>query len=238
VELLSGVHLVDGVQSNVYLIAEPEGLTVIDAGLPGSGPKIAAYIRQIGREPGELRRILLTHQHVDHVGGAAALAAESGAEVVAHPLDTPAIEGKGPRELPHGPLRLVFGVLSALQLKPVAVTQKVRSGDRLPVLSAGGGLRVIEAPGHTTGEVVYYQPGRKILFAGDAYMHANGTIRTPYKMFNTDSAMALRSVASLAQQVDIEASLCGHGAPILKDAGARLREAVERVRENLTLHAC
>src|SRR5438067_2181479 len=82
-ELLPGIHRVDGVICNVYVIVEREGLTLIDTGMPRSERKIGAYVRGIGRELGEVRRIVLTHQHVDHVGGAAALAEQTGAEVIA-----------------------------------------------------------------------------------------------------------------------------------------------------------
>ncbi|HKB47366.1 MAG TPA: MBL fold metallo-hydrolase, partial [Ktedonobacterales bacterium] len=81
-ELLPNIHLIEGVTSSAYLIVEPEGLTVIDTGLPGSGDKIVRYLRRIGQEAGAVRRILLTHQHADHVGGAARLAALSGAQVI------------------------------------------------------------------------------------------------------------------------------------------------------------
>ena len=101
-ELLPDIHLIDGVNSNAYLIIEPAGLTLVDSGLPGSAEKILAYLRALGKTPSQLSRILLTHQHVDHVGGAAELASLSGAEVIAHPLDTPAIEGTGPRDIPWG----------------------------------------------------------------------------------------------------------------------------------------
>src|SRR5256885_89463 len=107
-ELLPGIHRVDGVICNVYVIVEREGLTLIDAGMPRSEGKIGAYVRGIGRELGEVRRIVLTHQHVDHVGGAAALAEQTGAEVIASVGDALAIEGRARREMPREPLGTVF----------------------------------------------------------------------------------------------------------------------------------
>jgi glyoxylase-like metal-dependent hydrolase (beta-lactamase superfamily II) len=226
-ELLSNVHLVEGVTSNTYLIVEPDGLTVIDTGMMGSAAKIARYIRGLGRDPRDVRRILLTHQHVDHVGGAAELAALTGAEVLAHPLDTPAIEGHGARALPNNAaIRLVFRVAVLPRLRPVQVTGHLRGGETLPVLASEGGLRVVELPGHTLGQIGFYLPARKLFFPGDAYRHAGERIVPPPALFNHDTPLALRTFAALRGKLEIEASLPGHGRPMLKGAGERLAAAV------------
>lgn len=223
-ELLPAIHHIPGVTCNVYLIVEPDGLTLIDTGLPGSSKRVVAYLRGLGRDIGDVRRILLTHQHVDHVGNAAQLAA-SGAEVVAHPTDAPAIAGTAPRELPKWPLRPVFQLALLPRLRSVTVTRLVRAGEVVPVLPEEGGLQVVETPGHTLGQIAFYLPGRRLLFAGDAYNHAGTRIAAPPAMFTTDMPLALRSLASLAA-LDIDASLPGHGEPMVTGAGERLAEAI------------
>lgn len=226
-ELFPDIHLIDGVTSNAYLIVEPSGLTLVDTGMPGSASKILAYLRALGHVPSQLHTILLTHQHVDHVGGAAELAALSGAEVIAHPLDAPAIEGTEPRDLPSGPLALVFRTVLLPRLRMVAVTRRVTAGETLPILADDGGLRVIETPGHTRGEVALYLPGRRLLFAGDTYRHtARGEVATPPRMFNRDTAQARASLASLGE-LAIDASLPGHGKPIPQGAAGAVGRAVE-----------
>lgn len=226
-QLLSGIHQVDGVSSNVFLLVEDAGLTAIDSGGPGSGPKILAYIRQIGRRPEDLRRVVLTHQHVDHVGGAAYLAKATGAQVLAHPLDVPAIEGNAARELPrNAALRQVFKLVILRRLQPVAVTGMLTPGETLPVLQADGGLQVVATPGHTSGHVSLYLPRRHVLFGGDALTQLRGIVRPPPAIFTTDMPTALRSLAALAE-MQIEASLVGHGRPILQGAGAQIAAAVK-----------
>lgn len=226
-ELLPGIHQVDGVSSNVFLIVEPDGLAVIDTGLPGSGPKIAGYVASLGRPASDVRWILLTHQHVDHVGGAAALAQATGATVVAHPLDTPAIEGRAPRELPNNALlRTGMQVLLMGRLRPVAVARQMQDGETLPVFAREGGLHVVATPGHTTGHIAFYQPERRVLFGGDAYRHSGGRVVRPPAMVTTDMDGALKSLALLAT-LDVAASLPGHGAPITQDAGALFAQAVK-----------
>jgi glyoxylase-like metal-dependent hydrolase (beta-lactamase superfamily II) len=226
-QLLSGIHQVAGVTSNVFLLVEDAGLTAIDSGGPGSGPKVLAYIRQIGRQPEDLRRILLTHQHVDHIGGAAYLVAQTGARVLAHPLDAPAIAGKAPRELPRNPLlRAVFTWLLLPRLQPVAITGALTPGETLPVMLEDGGLLVVATPGHTSGHVSLYLPRRRVLFAGDALTQLRGAVQAPPAMFTTDMPTARRSLAALAE-MHVEASFPGHGRPMLQGAGERIAATVK-----------
>jgi glyoxylase-like metal-dependent hydrolase (beta-lactamase superfamily II) len=230
VELQQDIHLVDGVVCNVYLILESDGVTMIDTGMPGRGSAVIAYLGKLGRSVHDLRNILLTHQHVDHIGNAASLSTPSGAQITAHPEDAPAIEGKAPRELPNSVvMRSLLNLLFVWRLKPLQVDNRVRAGQTIPILAGEGGLQVIETPGHTTGHISFYLPGRKLLFAGDAYRHSNGKLIPSPRVYNHDTPEALRSMAILTDY-DIEASLPGHGAPILTDAGARLGEAVARIR--------
>ncbi len=231
-ELLPDIHLIDGVNSNAYLIIEPTGLTLVDSGLPGSDQKILAYLRGLGKAPSQVSRILLTHQHVDHVGGAAELASLSGAEVIAHPLDTPAIEGTAPRDIPSGPLAIVFRSMLLPRLRPVAVTRQVRAGETLPVLAEDGGLQVIETPGHTLGQIAFYLPGRRLLFAGDTYRHTRrGEVAIPFKMFNRDTPQTFASLASLGT-LAIDISLPGHGKPMAHGAAEPVARAVKAARRS------
>ena len=91
--------LADGIvpgMLNVYLLDDPRGLTLIDTGFPRDTPKILAGIGALGRRPEDLRHILLTQAHPDHIGGAAALRARTGAQVYAHGADAEIIEEGGP----------------------------------------------------------------------------------------------------------------------------------------------
>jgi glyoxylase-like metal-dependent hydrolase (beta-lactamase superfamily II) len=225
-ELAPGIHRIDLGASNAYLVVDDAGLALVDSGLPGSGKKILALIGALGRRPEEITRIILTHQHPDHIGGAADLVAASSAEVWAHPLDTPAIEGTDKRDAPKGPLGLVFNMFIIPRLRSVKVTHLLADGDTLPVLASEGGLRVVATPGHTLGHVSLYLASRELLFAGDALRHSGEKIIPSPAMFNRDQAQALRSFADLTL-LDIEASLPGHGAPIMHGAGARLARAAQ-----------
>ncbi len=72
-EIIPGIHQVDGVNANCYILVR-DSLIIIDTGLPGSGKKILAYIRErLHRDPAEIRTIIITHFHLDHTGGVAAM---------------------------------------------------------------------------------------------------------------------------------------------------------------------
>jgi glyoxylase-like metal-dependent hydrolase (beta-lactamase superfamily II) len=232
-ELAPGIHRIDLGASNAYLVLDEAGLALVDTGLPGSGKRILALIAALGRRSEEITRIFLTHQHPDHIGGAADLVAATDAEVWAHPLDTPAIEGTSKRDAPKGPLGLVFTMLIIPRLRSVKVTHPLSDGETLPVLSGEGGLRVVATPGHTLGHVSLYLASRKLLFAGDALRHSGEKVVPSPAMFNRDQAQTLRSFADLTR-LEIEASLPGHGAPIMRGAGVRLAQAAEALTAKTT----
>ena len=74
-EIILNVHLITATFVNMYLIVDPDGLTLIDTGMSGSEKRILKYTADLGRAPSDVRRIIITHSDADHVGGLAALAA-------------------------------------------------------------------------------------------------------------------------------------------------------------------
>src|SRR5207253_855171 len=72
-EIASRVHRVPLIGATAYVILEDE-ITVVDAGLRGSLPRLHAWITSVGRSPQEVRRFVITHAHPDHIGGAAGVA--------------------------------------------------------------------------------------------------------------------------------------------------------------------
>jgi glyoxylase-like metal-dependent hydrolase (beta-lactamase superfamily II) len=218
-EILPGVHQVDGVDpspdfsTHVYLVKDAgASWTLIDAGLPGSEAAIAAYLAKHGIAPTAVTKILLTHLHRDHTGALRALAGLTRAKTYAHWLEAAFINCDPPYDGP--------GVPPA---EPFAVSEQLRDGD---TVDAAGGLVAYHTPGHTPGHTAYYQPERKLLFAGDLFFGEGEKpiLTVPDYTHHTGSAIvSARRVAGL----DVDGLMTYHGGPFAKGAGPLLRGLVE-----------
>ena len=221
--LADGLYILPGMV-NMYLLDTPEGLTLIDAGFPGDEKKVLEGIKALDRRASDLRQIVLTHAHPDHIGGLAALKRATGARTVMHPLDIPIAERGGPIR----PMRAAPGLLShalfALfvrpeqKLEPARIDQAMTDGDVLPI---AGGLEVIHVPGHCAGQVALLWMERSVLFTGDACVNMLG-LGAPVGY--EDRAEGERSQRKLAG-LEFETACFGHGKPILHRASGRFRKA-------------
>src|SRR5271170_7243321 len=97
--ITDGIHVVRGLV-NIYIVETTDGCAVIDTGFPGSTSKILRAVAAIGRRPDDVRHILVSHAHPDHMGSAGSLKRETGAAVYANPIDAPIIEAGTPIEVP------------------------------------------------------------------------------------------------------------------------------------------
>lgn len=216
----------------VYAITDPDGLTIIDAGMARAADRILAQLATAGYQPGDVKRILVTHAHPDHVGGLPALQARTGAAVIASRLETPIVEGRAAQQyVPLARLkpldRLMRGGREAgTTLPSTPVSRALEDGELLPEVM--GGLQAILTPGHTPGHTAFWQPQRRVLFCGDALMHFF-RLSGPFQAFSSDLAAigpSIRTIADLQPEV-----VCfGHGAPLLQDAPRLLQEFAARFR--------
>lgn len=217
---------------NAFMLADPEGPTLIDAGLRGNHGRIRQAIRDIGRKPEELQNVLITHHHADHVGSLAPLLEGSSAQAWVHELDAPVVAGEKKRPQPNRAsiAGRIFGPLLTRVPQnnppPARATQLVKEGDIVP---AGGGVRVIETPGHTAGHVSYYIEGHGgVLFAGDAAAYMFGRLGKPALIFTEDMALARDSMRKLAA-LEFETACFGHGKVLKGHANVEFRRYVERM---------
>jgi glyoxylase-like metal-dependent hydrolase (beta-lactamase superfamily II) len=211
---------------NLTLIMdEQNGNTLVDAGLPNQTEAISAALVEAGIGVGDLRRIIFTHQDLDHVGSGAALVRQSDARVLAHPADAPYIEGSQ-RPLKPSPEMLeqrpqMREVLE--RLEPVGIDEYVEDGTRLDL---AGGTRVISTPGHTPGHISLYVERSKVLIAGDALTAQRGSLNGPNPSMTLEMRTAIQSVRRLAD-LEIDTIVCYHGGVVSEDANGQLRRVIQ-----------
>lgn len=224
-KIASGVHRVDAIPLqnaiNVLLIEDEDGWTLVDTGVGSSANRIRSAVEALGSGPADLKRIFLTHQHDDHVGGLKnVLEWAPDVEVSAPEHEAAVISGKRGFDPQSSPVMRHL----ASNAKPpgVSVGRIVREGEEV------AGFRVISTPGHTLGHVSLLREEDGLLFTADAFGCLPRKLRVGVrKAFCTDPALAKRSAEKLLEE-DFKTALPAHGKPLRAGAKELLRAAVAR----------
>ena len=215
----------------VLLWDKKDGATLIDTGVPGSEAAIGEHLQRLGLGWKDVRRIIITHQDIDHIGGASAAVKASNAEVLAHGDDIPYIQGeRALLKMDPSRMEALLQTLPAerrdrvrqLFTNPpkVHVNRALSDGEKLPY---GGGIVVIHTPGHTPGHISLFLPADRLLISGDALRSENGVLQGPSPSATTDMTLATASLRKLLSY-PIDRVLCYHGGLTNPGALARLRE--------------
>lgn len=203
----------------VYLTIDEDGLSLIDASIPPAADKILEQLQQAGHKPADLKRILITHAHPDHVGAIPKLVAETGAEVIVSEGERAALEGEIPIPSAPGFIKPPKTVLEDMKADRI-----IKYGETVP--ESLGGLVAIATPGHAPGHTSFWQPDRKIMFIGDVIFNAP-RMRMPYSFLTVDMAQNIRSVKNV---VDLEPQVAcfGHGKPLTQNTADILSKFYNR----------
>ena len=223
-EVARGVYQVGLRGVNVFLIDAGDDLVLVDTGLRSSPTRITEAVYGLGRLPQDVRAIVVTHAHPDHVGGLAEMQRRTGAEIWMHPADAALVRrGVLGRPLEAGPSRLSRTVVSALgrwssrQGEAVVVAHELGDGEELPF----GGLRAVHTPGHTDGHLALLLPREGgVLFVGDA---ANHMARLSLGALHEHALESRHSIDKLAA-LEFEVACFAHGRAIRHGASAAFGE--------------
>ncbi len=170
-----------------YAAITKDGVTLIDTGIPGQADAILAELATHNIQPQNIKRILLTHHDVDHIGNAAALQQKTGCEIYIHSDDYPYMMENKKREGIKGLTSKLFKVQKPNEVK------RIKS-------NAIGSFIVIPAHGHTKGHTVYRF--ENVLFVGDLVRSKNGLpVKSP-SIMTFDKRAAVESIRTLSVNKD------------------------------------
>jgi glyoxylase-like metal-dependent hydrolase (beta-lactamase superfamily II) len=219
---------------NSYLVEESGEVTVIDAGAPGLWVLLPVELAAMGRSLQDVRAIVLTHGHTDHIGYAERARREQRWPVLVHEADAALAKRQVPNPAQQGKMRvgpllgfLWWGARRGL-LRVPALTEVATFGDGA-TLDLPGAPRVVLVPGHTPGSAALHLPGHDALFVGDAmatYAVTTGERGPRIAPFGADRALALASLARL-ESLDAGLVLPGHGDAFTGGAAEAVRLARE-----------
>jgi len=236
VRIAPGIHRL-GSNSivNSYLLEDSGDVTIIDAGVPGYYGDIPRELAAMGRSLDDVRALVLTHGHSDHIGFAERLRRERAVPLWIHEADAALARGEVPNPAKGlGPTRLGpllgffwFSMLKGALRRPV-VREAATFGDGA-TLDVPGSPRVILVPGHTPGSAALHAADLDALFVGDAFCTYAVTTGGRGPQVAPFTADAEQAAASLVRIENVAAGyvLPGHGDEWTGGAA----EAVRLVRE-------
>ena len=231
VQVAPGTTFVEGPVSNWVITEDDDGLALIDAGYPADATLVLDTVRAAGYDPADLRRVYVTHGHVDHVGGIPGiLAVYPHVEVLAHRDEVADVRGPertqvtpaaiGGRLAAPRVLRWLVRAIRSDALRPTVVAT-VRAFT--PADFDGRSITPFDAPGHTPGSTAYLLPTADAIVTGDAVVTHHDTqprswaprprLITPF--FTEDLDAAVESAAALPMPSVV---LPGHG-PAVRRVG-------------------
>lgn len=222
----------------VVILDPGAGPTLVDTGVPGMEGAIEDALAEVGATLKDIRRVIVTHHDLDHIGSLEAVVRASGAQVWASARETSFIQGEEwPEKMP--PQEAVAQMLADPQTPPqtramlqrprvaVRVDRALNDGETLPL---AGGVRVVLTPGHTPGHLSLYLERTGTLITGDALVSGGGQLQPPRERVTPDMKSAGQSVGKMAE-LDVQAVVTYHGGVVREDAPGQLRRvAAEMAR--------
>jgi glyoxylase-like metal-dependent hydrolase (beta-lactamase superfamily II) len=228
VTLGPGIHRIPtlGDLINAFALVDDDGqVTLVDCGLRGAPRRIVAGLAAVGRHPRDVTRILLTHAHGDHAGGARTMVDSSGVPGVdVHEDDAEHVRSGRSAPLAATTLGRLISRGPTSRFGAAPVVRELRDRELLDV---AGGLEVLHTPGHTPGHISLLHHPSGVLITGDAIFNMRSRITWPWGATCT-SATRNRSSARILGEVEYDVAAFTHGPEIRHHARAAVQSFLAR----------
>jgi len=204
---VGGYGITDMDDCSIYLVNSDPELVLIDAGIGRGFGKVIENIKGLNLDPERLKAIIVTHGHIDHIGGLSQFKERFDPKIIAHELESHMIEeGKGTGADWYG-----------VSYMPCKIDIKIK-GEGGEVRIGKHDFKLLHIPGHSPGSIVCYLDikGKRILFGQD--------IHGPYSIPGADIGLAKKSLRKL---IKLNADILCEGHYGIFEGKERVREYIE-----------
>jgi glyoxylase-like metal-dependent hydrolase (beta-lactamase superfamily II) len=203
-----------GLSSNIFVLGK-DMITLVDTGVGNVRNRIIPKLVGIGLKPENIQNVLITHAHIDHVGGLLEIA-KFGPKIFIHPNDLKLLENDFQRKITVCLKQSNSAAIREVPFTFVENDETITAEDRI--------LRVIHTPGHTSGSICLYDKANQILFSGDTVFPEGSFGRTD---LSTGNSKAMVASLEYLSKLEVESLLPGHGDPVICEAAQHVRLAAE-----------
>ena len=203
-------------------INEDSSVTLVDCGLPGSSKKLVADLARIGKHPKDVKNIILTHAHEDHVGGASEMILECDTKnVMMHQADSDLTQaGKTPPRVKSSFSGKVMSLMPDRGYKPFSITRKLNDRE---IIDSAGGIQVIHTPGHTLGHISLLHLESQTLITGDSIFNMTSRITWALSGFCVNYKQS-QETAKRFLDLDFRNACFTHGPEIREKGKERIKK--------------